>query len=257
MLRAELAAALHEGHGGSHEIHVAGDRLDDDAGDVPGVQRERFFELRDVVVLQHHGVLHHFGGHAGAGRVAESGEAGAGFHEQRVGMAVITAFELDDGVAAGRAAGEANRAHARFGAGTHQADHLDRRHQAHDLLGQLDLALGRRAEGKALHGGLLHRLQHRGMAVPEDHRSPRSDVVDVALAVRVPEVRPQRARDETRCAAHGAERAHRRIHAAGNELARALEKLLVAIRDARVAGFSAWCHGRACRRPAGPALLLG
>ena len=58
-----------------------------------------------------------------------------------------------------------------------------------DGFGQLDLALGGRAEAEALEHGLLHRLDHRRVAVAQDHRAPGADVVDVALAVGVPEVR--------------------------------------------------------------------
>ena len=108
VLRAQLAAALHEGHAGAHEVHVAGDRLDHQAGELVAVQREGFFELRHVVVFEHQRVLHHLGRHAGAGRVAEGGQARAGLDQQRVGMAVVAAFELDDLAAAGGAARQAD-----------------------------------------------------------------------------------------------------------------------------------------------------
>ena len=57
---------------------------------------ERRFELLDVVVRQHQRVLHHLGRHAGAGRVAEGGQPRAGLDQQRVGVAVVAALELDD-----------------------------------------------------------------------------------------------------------------------------------------------------------------
>jgi len=56
--------------------------------------------------------------------------------------------------------------------------------------------------------GLLHRFDHGRMAVAQDHRAPGADVVDVALAVGVPEVGALGARDEARRAAHGLEGAH-------------------------------------------------
>ena len=62
VLAAQLAQAAHEGHGGAHEVHVAGDRLDDHAGEFGAVQREGLLELRDVVVLEHQRVLHHLRG---------------------------------------------------------------------------------------------------------------------------------------------------------------------------------------------------
>src|SRR5207237_1148241 len=93
----------------------------------------------------------------------------------------------------------------------------------------------------------LHGLDDRGVAVAEDHRPPRTDVVDVPGSVRVPEIRALRALHETWRAADGTECTHRRIHAAGNEHARAIEQLLVAGHGGSAALFSAWCHGRACR----------
>jgi hypothetical protein len=117
VLVAQLADALDEGHAGAHEVHVAGDRLDHHAGDVVAVGLEGGLDLFDVVVLQHQGVLHHLGRHAGAGGVAEGGQARAGLDQQGVGMAVVAAFELDDLAAAGGAARQADGAHAGLGAG--------------------------------------------------------------------------------------------------------------------------------------------
>ena len=50
--------------------------------------------------------------------------------EERVGVAVVAALELDDPVAAGRAAREPHRGHRRLGAGGHQPHLLDRRARA-------------------------------------------------------------------------------------------------------------------------------
>ena len=55
------------------------------------------------------------------------------------------------------------------------------------------------------------------MAVAQNHRAPRADVVDVALAVGVPHVSALRPGDKARRAADGLEGAHRRIDAAGND----------------------------------------
>ncbi|MCY1534316.1 hypothetical protein D9M68_696840 [compost metagenome] len=194
---------------------------------------ESGFELLDVVVFEHDGVLHHLGRHASAGRVAEGGETRTGFHQQRVGMAVVAAFELDDLLASGRAARQADRAHAGFGARTHQAHHVDAGHQLDDLFGQLHLTLGRRTVGKAFQHRFLHRFQHGRVAMAQDHRAPGADVVDVLLAVGVPEIGTLGALHETRCAAHGAEGAHGRVHAAGDQGLGAVKQLLVAVGHGR------------------------
>src|SRR5215472_1458595 len=62
------------------------------------------------------------------------------------------------------------------------------------------------------------------MAVPEQQRSPRSDVVDVLVPIDVPNVRPLAARDEGRRAANAAERPDGRVDAARNDLLGAPEE---------------------------------
>ena len=126
MLAAQLAAALHEGHAGAHKVHVAGDGLDHQTRQLFAVQGKGFFQLGDVVELEHQGVLHHFGRHTGAGGVAKGGQARTGFHQQRVGVAVVAAFKLDDLAAASGTTRQAQGAHAGFGARADQAHHVHR-----------------------------------------------------------------------------------------------------------------------------------
>src|SRR5690606_39802933 len=101
-------------------------------------------------------------------------------------MSVIAALELHDTVASRVAARQANRAHGRFSARAHHPDELYGRHQLADLLGDARLDLRRCAERKTQRRALLHRADHVGVGVTENHRAPGSDIVDVALAV-VPE----------------------------------------------------------------------
>ena len=110
--------------------------------------------------------------------------------QQAVGVAVIAAVELDDHVAAGEAAREAQRAHRRLGARLDQAHHLDRRHGVAIALGELDLAArsARRSSCRARAASLTASTTSR-VRVAEDQRAPRADVVDVLVAVDVPDVR--------------------------------------------------------------------
>ena len=84
-------------------------------------------------------------GDAGARRDSLRREPRPGLGEEAVGVAVVGAGELDDRVAAGGGAGEADGAHRRLGAGVDDAHHLDRGEAVANLGGELDLALGRGA----------------------------------------------------------------------------------------------------------------
>ncbi len=214
VLRAQFAHRLQEFRRRFHQVHIACHRFDDDAGDVRAEAVEGVLQLFHVVIVEHQGVFHEVFRHAGRRRVAEGEQAAARFHQQRIGVAVVAAFELDDLVASRGAARQAQGAHGRFRARRDQAHLLDRRHQARDFLGHQHFAFRWRAERQAQRGRILHRLDHFRMGVADDGRAPRADVVDIALAVRVPEIRAFGARDEARRAADGAEGAHGRIDAA-------------------------------------------
>ena len=139
-------------------------------------------------------------------------------------MAVVAALELDDAVAAGESAREADRAHRRLGARADHAQPLDRRHEFDDPARELGLDHRRRAEGQAVRGAARDRGDDLRVRVPQDHRSPGSDVVDQAAAVLGFDRGAARAADEERLSAHAAKCAHRRVHAAGNVEARFLEE---------------------------------
>jgi len=54
------------------------------------------------------------------------------------------------------------------------------------------------------------------MGVTEDGRSPGAHIINIFVAIDVPHARAFGLMDEERLSAHGAKRAHRRIHAAGD-----------------------------------------
>src|SRR5208283_5881485 len=85
------------------------------------------------------------------------------------------------------------------------------------------------------------------MGVPEDCRSPGADVIDVALAVGVPQVRAFAAGEEARRSADRAKRAHRRIHPAGDAALGAREQFFVTAHGAP------WCAPAPRRGAAGVA----
>ena len=188
VLRAELAHRAKEFGVAADHVHVAGDGFDDHAGDVVAPLGEGVLKLLRVVVLEHERVLRHGGGNTGRGRIAEGEHAGARLDEERVGVAVVAALELDDLVAARVAAGEADGGHAGLGAGAHEADLVHGRHELADLFGDERLALRDGAEGEALRDGFVNGGDDFVVVVAEDHRAPGEDVVDELLARGVPYV---------------------------------------------------------------------
>ena len=110
-----------------YNTHVAGDRLDDDSGNVLRPSQKEVIYRVPVVVRSNQGLGGVGFGHAGAGGHAVSQRAGAGGDQQAVGVAVIVAGELDDFGASGVGAGQAQRGHAGFGAGVDEAHRTHRR----------------------------------------------------------------------------------------------------------------------------------
>ena len=163
--------------------------------------------------------------HAGRRREALRGHPRARLGEQPVDVAVVGAGELQHHLAAGRGAREPQRAHRRLGARGGHAQHVHGRHPRAHQLGQLDLAGGRRAEARAARGRVGDRVDHRGVRVAVDQRAPRADVVDVRVAVDVHDLGALGALDEDRVAADRPHRAHGRVHAARQDVLRALVQL--------------------------------
>ena len=157
------------------------------------------------------------GGNACGRRVAEGEQAAAGFDQQAVGMAVVAAFKFDDFVASGKAACEADGGHGRFGAGADEAQPFDGRHDFGDFFGDDDFAFGGRAERQTAQRRFAHGFDDFGVRMSDNRRPPRTDVIGVACAVFVPNIRAFGFFDEARHAADAAECADGGIHAAGDD----------------------------------------
>ena len=99
-------------------------------------------------------------------------DARAGLDEQAVRVAVVGAGELDDQVATGRRARQAERAHDRLGARRGEAQPLHRRHRGADRLAELDLERVGRAERQAVADRAGIASVDRRMGVAEDRRPP-------------------------------------------------------------------------------------
>ena len=221
--RAQRAQPLEKTGHRRNQVHVAGRRLDDQAGDVVGVLAEQCLDRGEVVELRDQRVTGKVGRHAGRAGCAEGERARARLHQQAVGGAVIAALELDDPGAAGVAARQPQRRHRRLGSGADEAHPLHMRVPAADALCQLGLHHVGGAERQTVGRRLPHPFQHQRMAVADDHRAPGTEIVDIALAGHVEHVGALRAADEARRAADRAERADGGVDAAHQYLAGAFE----------------------------------
>ena len=224
---AERAEPFEEPRFRRHHAHVRRDRLHDDHRDVAPAFGEDRSDRVQIVERRGDGVPRRSLRHAGRAGDAERGHTGSGtVREEGVGMAVVTAVELQQQVASRDAARQPDRAHRGLGSRRDETDHVDAGNGVDDPLGQFDLEERRRAERRASRGGRGRRLHDLGPRVSEEQRAPRLDVIHVAVAVRVEEVGAVPSFDEGWRAAYGAERPHRRIDAAGDHVRGAREEVV-------------------------------
>ena len=227
MARALLAQRFQETRCRQHQVHVPGHRFHDHARDLRALPVEQRSYLARIVVVEHQRMRRGLGGHACRTRIAKGQRARARLDQQRVGVAVVAAFELHDQAPASEAPRQADRRHGGFGARGHEPHEFERGHEAAEQFREFHLGFGRCAERQRARGGRLRRFDHRGMRVPGEHRPPGADIVDIALAVRVPQVRPRGALEERRRAADGAKCAYRRVHPGGNARLRARVEFII------------------------------
>ncbi len=222
----DFAQALQEPRVGQQHAHVADHRLDDDCRDALGRRAEAAFDGAQVIELGDERVLGDRLRDAGTVRHPERRRARSGPHQQRIDVPVIAAGELDDPRPSGSGAGDAQGRHGCLGTRAHQADHVHRRNGGCQPLGHVDLACRRRAETGAITQGILYGSQHLRMRMPEDHRAPRADVVEVAVAVDVPDVAPTCPLDEDGLAANGTPGADGTVDASGDAFHRPGKQLV-------------------------------
>ena len=195
VLRRNLAQALQEAGLRHAQADVHQDRLENNRRDLPGIFLEAALDGAEVIEGCNRHVRDRRLGHAQSTwnrdrilDVAEVGLVRLHADQGRVVQAVIAAFELEDLVAAGCCASEANGVHRGFGAAGAEADHLDREALA-DFFRKLPFHVVRHAEHGAGGEPLLDGLHHRGMAVTRHQSAEAQVVIDVVVAVEIAEVR--------------------------------------------------------------------
>ena len=175
--------------GGNH-VHIPGNCFNDHAGDFVAFFVKEFFELFGIVVFQNDRVVCDSSGDTGRARCTEGQQAGAAFNQQGIAVAVVAAFKLHNLIAAGVAASPTDGAHAGFGAGGDETDFFNGRNETLNFFGNINFNDGRSTEAQAVVNGFFDSFNDVRIVVTEDHRTPRSDVVDVLLTFDVVHVRP-------------------------------------------------------------------
>src|SRR4051812_26480706 len=101
-------------------------------------------------------------------------------------MAVITTFELDDLVPPGESTGETQTRHGRLRAAVHHSYLFDGWNPAADQLRHFDFKRIRDPEADAALGGGANRVDDHCGRMTQDRRAPGADVIDVFVAVDIP-----------------------------------------------------------------------
>ena len=212
---------------GRHDAHVRGDRLDDERRDGSFVRIEERGDLVEIVEGRDHGVARGAGGDAGRARDREGREPAPGaVREQRVGVSVVAALELDQGVLARR--GPRQRI-ADIAASVPEETSL-----TCSTEGTIETI--RSASSTSPSVGTPKEVPREAASIaasddllagmPEEQSAPRLAEVDVACSVGVLEIGTFAPDGEPRDAADRAERADGRVHAAGDRSLRSLEEFL-------------------------------
>src|SRR6266704_1132372 len=170
---------------------------------------EGSFERLNVIEGHDYCVLGKCRGNTGAVRVAEGESAGTGFDQQRIGMAMVTAIELDDLFPPGKSARKPDCRHRRFGPGIAHANLLNAWHHRADEPCHGDFEGIWNAEARSVFCCLLDRADDLWMRMAEDGGTPRAHIIHVFIAIHVPNMGAPGFVDEKGLAANGAKSADR------------------------------------------------
>src|SRR5260221_2157826 len=199
-----------------HEPHIANDWFEDHRRNFAGMLRKQQFNRFQIVKRQRECLLRCACWHAGAIRQSKRSNAGASLHQQHVAVTVIMSGKLDDLVASSERPCQSQCAHCGFCAAVDKANHLNRRHQLDDEFSQFSFQPCRSAKTRPASGLLTDRFDNYLWRVAQNQWSPAQHIVDIAVAVHVPNIRSAGMIDEQWIAPYAAKSANGRIYAAGN-----------------------------------------
>ena len=140
-------------------------------------------------------------------------------------MPVVTPVELDDPVATSERTREANTRHGSFRAAVHHPHFFDRWHPFADQFGHFHLEWIWNSKTDTAGRCFANRIDNYARRMTQNRRAPRSDVIDVLVAIDVPNLCAFSALDKERLAIQSAKCAHGGIYTTGNSLLRGSEKL--------------------------------
>ena len=135
-------------------------------------------------------------------------------------MPVITADKFYNLVTPRIAACQTKGAHRRFRSGVHHADDFDGRIYALDQFCKFSFEKCRCTVACAPRYRFLKRLDNLRMCMTDDHRSPRSNIVNVFISVNIIDLRPLSTRNKGRVSAHIGKGTNGAVHSARHMLFR-------------------------------------
>ena len=138
-------------------------------------------------------------------------------------MAVVVSGEFDHFVTTRCPPGDPDCTHRGLGPTADQSNFLDTWNGLDDLFGKHRLGLRRGPRAGPFLGGSNNRFDHLGVGMSEDHRSPRSDVIDQPTTIDVEKIGSLGVINEQGRSADCPERASWTVHAAGHQMASPFE----------------------------------
>ena len=141
-------------------------------------------------------------------------------------MSVVTTGELDQNVATGEPSRHTNGAHGGFGSRVDHPHSFDRRDRIDHQFGELRFQFAWCTETGSLRKCSKDRVHDRRMPMSQDMRTPRSDVIDVSIAIDIEQVGSIGSIHHNGCTAHGTKGSGRTVDSSGNRLLGSKEMIL-------------------------------
>ena len=137
----------------------------------------------------------------------------AGFDQKRVRVAVIATGEFHDHIPPCKTSGQSNGRHGGLCAGVDHTHPFHAGDSADDAFSELNFYLSWCAEAQCLLRLFGNGFDGGPEVMAQNHRAPRADVVNVAVAVDIAEISTLGAGKEDRITADAFKGSHRRIDA--------------------------------------------